>query len=529
MEERKEAFTQEKPHGKSRNNKGLRIFGAVLLAVGFIGLGIWAAPYLMPVEQTVASFTYELGEDVSIAPEDYVMGQAWAVEKASVDLSQVQQSRVGIYWAQVRHGFQKFQYRIRIVDTTPPELTLGSGPFILEKGESYGPEFFQVEISDLSGQVSVELADLGFLQEKEKQAEYRESLCYNNTGYAKLQVRAKDASGNFSSQEVQVLVDEGPTLSGVQDFYVAAGQSVDYLEGVAGWDELDGDVTATLTVTAEAANLDVLGTYQIQYTCQDRFGFDAEQTATVHVMEPGVLQTALNTHQINRWDYRIIGAPNLYDSGYYENDDVQYIMEVMEPALVGISVKKGYWGSGFIIEINEQELIICTNQHVLTSFKNPTIYFHDGSSVKGKVAGTDYDQDIGFVTVSLEEVPEELLDTLQTVHINRTYWEELGNEDGISLCMRTIDEDGEVWRDRTGRLIMKFGALPEGVHYRSVDPITEVGVKLYSGCSGSAILDGHGNLIAMAAGHSGNRYYGISLGNILTYFEKIFGREVYYE
>ena len=157
------------------------------------------------------------------------------------------------------------------------------------------------------------------------------------------------------------------------------------------------------------------------------------------------------------------------------------------------------------------------------------MYFHDGTSAKGQIKASAYDLDMAFITVPVSAIPQEVLDTLMTVHINKSYWETLDDEADINLCMRTINRDGSIWRDRMGKLVSKDGQLPEGVRYRGVDPITEVDLKLYSGCSGSAILDGHGNLIAMAAGHSDDRYYAIPLGNILDYFKKVFGREVYYE
>ena len=61
----------------------------------------------------------------------------------------------------------------------------------------------------------------------------------------------------------------------------------------------------------------------------------------------------------------------------------------------------------------------------------------------------------------------------------------------------------------------------------------EVSIELYNGASGSAVLDGCGNLIGMAAFITGEdedaRNWCVPLEPILTYFEEVFGRPVHYQ
>lgn len=100
------------------------------------------------------------------------------------------------------------------------------------------------------------------------------------------------------------------------------------------------------------------------------------------------------------------------------------------------------------MEITGTQIIICTNRHVLSSNKKADIYFHEGSFAEGTVIGRDSNIDIALISVELEDISRELLDTLMTVHVDAEYWKNLGNEEHISLCMRTINEKGKVWRDR---------------------------------------------------------------------------------
>ncbi len=496
-----------------------------IVIIAFIGLGIGLFPYFMPLEQKGTLIVYEVGMTVSEDVHDYVTGNSKALEKAAVDVSKVNPKRAGEYPVVVKQGLYRYEYMICIVDTTAPQLICGEGPFILEKDKSYDLDFFEVEASDLSGQVTVGLSYEG----AEEQKDYKSDISYNDTGYFILQIQASDASGNLCRQQIQVLVDDGPEIIGVKDIYQVPDWKVDYLEGVQSVDFLDGDLTDTIEVDTSEVDCTKPGLYTIRYLNADRYGFETVAEATVCVIEPKQLQEKINTHQINRTDCRIEGALNSYDSGFYETDDVTRVLENTEPAVVGICPEKGYWGSGFIMEINAEEVIVCTNQHVLENYSKADIFFHDGSKARGQIAGTVYDQDIGFVKVKVEDLSEELLNTLRTVHINRTYWEKLEENAELSLCMRTIAQDGSVWRDRTGILLDKTTKVPEGIYYRSVDPITEMDLKLFHGCSGSAVLDGYGNLIAMAAAHTEERYFGIYLTNILDAFEEVFGREVYYE
>lgn len=225
------------------------------------------------------------------------------------------------------------------------------------------------------------------------------------------------------------------------------------------------------------------------------------------------------------------------DAGYYEEDNVEFIMEQMEPAFVRVvRDDENSYGSGFILEITDTQMVICTNRHVVGSFKKADIYFHEGSFAEGTVVDRDSKIDIALITVELAHISQELLDTLMTVHVDFEYWKSLGNEEHISVCMRTINEKGKVWRDRSGKMAYKennYGHILDILKTRG--DMTVVDLSLYRGCSGSAILDGHGNFISMATmtlrerkgGKWENTYLGVTLPKILTFYEKAMGRPLY--
>ncbi len=500
------------------------VIGMVLAAVVVL---IMVLPYVIPVEQRSQEILCELGGTLEQDIYAYVKGPEPAVAKAVLDVSAVDTGRVGEYRAVVTHGFRQLEYIVLVQDTTPPVLDMDAEMPVLEAGNTITANDLGIKARDYSGSVSV---SLGIFEDntRVKAEDFKEELVPEEAGYRTLWVCATDSSGNRVTDSLTVLVDDAPEILGIQPFYISVGSDADYGGLITCVDTTDGDLTGELTIDASKVDPDTPGTYEVAYTCRDSYGLETEETVSVTVMEPMDLQEAINTHSINRLDHRIIGALNMYDSGVCEREDIIYAMENIEPAVVGISIRSGYWGSGFIIEINEEELIICTNEHVVKDYPSGDIYFHDGTVLWGEVAARNEGQDMAFVTVDMDKVPGELLDTLKTVHINKGYWQTLANDRELELGLRTINKDGSVWRDRKGKLIKKATQLEEGTIYREVETVTEVTVQLFKGCSGSAIVDGCGNLIAMAAAHGEGRYYGIYLENILDFFYETFGRDVNY-
>lgn len=508
--------------------KSLRKILIMAIVCFVLSLGSLVFYFCFRVEPVTDRIVIELGEPVSKDLYDYITGMDWAIKYSNLDLSKVTPDAVGDYEAYLTHSGQKFRYDIIVQDTTPPQLSLKKGNLYLKLEDVYPKDTFVDAAEDISGEVTLSLvAAQGQLHDDAQQVSFAEC------GTFAVEVVAQDPSGNITRESVDVIVDTPPTIEGMSEYYIAVGNETDYLQGVTASDTVDGDVTASVEVNLDTLDINTPGAYEIKYTVMDSYGLAAENAAYVNVMEKMDLQEAINTHEINRHEQVIVGAYNLYDAGYYEEDNVKQIREEMEPAFVQISYKSNQHGSGFIIEITDEYVLLCTNQHVVAGYKNVTVYFHEGSAVKGETVGTDKANDIALVKVPMENVSKELLDTLKTVHINKAYWDDLGANEQVSICMRCINSDGTVWRDRDGKLLQK----KTDTEHDSWKDMSRLNMSLFSGCSGSAILDGHGNLIAMARGRvtyyeNGGRKtsnWGVHLPDILSFYEKTMGKEIYYQ
>lgn len=518
MEDGREELGSGRLHsGKKRKRGRLRVRAVLFFAA--IGAGaFFFYQVIFRVEPAFTSVTYELGDRVSGDVEDYLLGTEWSVGLGELDISQVDPGRVGSYRASVRHGGKEFLYEIVIKDTVPPVLLLKQEPIYLAAGREYPPGELVESVKDADSPVSLSFRDGETVSDV---------VCYETPGSFDCIITAEDRSGNRTSLSVPVIVDSAPEIRGVQDIYLAIGSQVDYLEQVTAWDERDGDLTDRVTVDDTKVQLVREGTYQLAYRVEDDFGLDSVSYADVTVASAEELQEMIGHRQISRGIDRIVGAINIYDAGASDQDNLQETLEYMRPALVQLyrSFGTGYSaGSGYIMEITEDTVYICSNRHVVQASDRWDVYFYDGTRVRGNSLGCSDDFDVGVVTVAIDMLPEGFLGQLMTVHIDREYWSGL-NDQRIDVGLERVDREGGILHVSTGTLlkIKQYFMWYDGKEH------TEVTLKLDHGDSGSAILDGYGNLIGMAYAYSSSprRYWCVPLDGILECYEEITGREVF--
>lgn len=493
---------------------------ACILCMALIGTGALLFYFLIyKVEPAFQRMTYEYGEEVSRDMEDYLTGTDWSVHLGVLDLSRVNERETGTYEAIVRHGRKEFAYEITIQDTVSPEILWREDQVYLATDRDCAVEDVIAGVEDVDRR-----AQAFFLEGGETLSEIR----FDQAGTYTLEVLARDRAGNETRGEVPVIVDTPPSIDGVRNFYVIPGSEPDYLELVTAQDDLDGNLTESIQVDDSRVRLDQEGVYRLRYLSRDGYGLETVEETHVTVAAPEDIQELIGRRQI---DYRvdcILGAPNIYDGGVSEHEDMGATLEYMRPAIVQLfhSTGRGGYsaGSGYIMEITQDTVYICTNNHVLEKYGDWDVFFFDGTKIPGRCLGTSEIYDVGVVEVALSDVPEELLNRLMTVHIDRTYWESLNQQD-IVLALERVDKSGGLVHTSTGNLIK----IKQDFDWFDQRPHTEVTLELVHGDSGSAVLDGYGNLICMAFAYSTDptRYWCIPLDGILSCYEEITGRVPY--
>ena len=74
-------------------------------------------------------------------------------------------------------------------------------------------------------------------------------------------------------------------------------------------------------------------------------------------------------------------------------------------------------GSGIIVGQTDTEILIATNDHVISGAKELSVCFFDEQVVEGAVKGTDTQNDLAIVAVSLEDVPTETMEKIRVISI----------------------------------------------------------------------------------------------------------------
>lgn len=492
----------------------LLVFGLLLAAgISFFYFNIYR------VTPAFSEKTYEYGDSVSRRLSDYLAGTDWSVGLGELDLSGVDEGQPGTYQAVVYHGSSQFTYTVTIQDTVPPEI-------LWREDQVYVAVDALCTVEDVIKGLSD--ADPGVRAFFVQDGRTFESLRFENAGEYGLEILARDTAGNETRGWVRVIADTAPVFTGLRDFYVVPGSAPDYLEAVAAWDDLDGDLTECIRVDDSEVNLDEEGIYRLRYLAEDSNGLETVGNAKVMVASSEEIQRLIGGRRIDYRSDTIIGAPNIYDAGASAYENVKDTMEYMRPAFVQLyhSTGRGGYssGSGYIMEITEDTVYICSNRHVVEKHEDWDIYFYDGTKAPGRVLGVSDGYDVGVAVVSREDIPEDLLLRLMTVHIDRTYWEGLDRQ-GVELALERVDRTGGLLHTSKGRLLKVKQDFEWNGHLEH----TEVTVELVQGDSGSAVLDGYGNLICMAYAFSTNptRYWCVPLDGILDSYKEITGRTPY--
>ena len=482
------------------------------------------------IELILPEYVLELGDEINTDPAFYVKGTKWAVDGTSIDVSNVDCGKEGTYEVRIQHGWQEFISCVVIEDTIPPTLVLHKEDFYLEKNSECTAKMFVSKSRDLSGKVKLSLSTDGKI--------FSDKVSFDSCGEYTLTIKATDINGNERKKKKTVVVDTAPVFGELPEYYVAVDSTPDFLEMITAVDEVDGDVTEKIKADLSGIDMTEEGIGVVSFSVTDSYGLTAKKEIEVKVYQPENLQSLINHHEINRLDQRIIGAYNLYDAGIYEDDNVEAVLEKLSTSLVRLRKDisgGGYsYGSGFVLEMNEEEVIICTNHHVVKEYAVIDIYFYDGTSAEGVVLGrtgnSATEDDVALVSVKRENIPDDLFRELRTIHVNMGSWREMANESGIDVGLKCVDEYGGIWKNRKGILLNKE-KKPE--HFEKYGTFTEVSFDLVHGMSGSAVVDGYGNLMGMAVCittvDNVNRYWCVTLSNLAESYYEITGRCMYYE
>ena len=151
----------------------------------------------------------------------------------------------------------------------------------------------------------------------------------------------------------------------------------------------------------------------------------------------------------------------------------------------------GHYGSGSLLEVSENELIIVTNRHVLQYWNEDSyVTFFNGASCGGEVLWLSEEADIGFLKANLQTLSEEEKRDLQAIEI-------AGESPQKGDYFFMIDMASDVWNKK----LYEGQILEPKIYIEEFGTDMLYGESCFSpGMSGCGIFDMQGRYIGMLTG-----------------------------
>ncbi len=195
--------------------------------------------------------------------------------------------------------------------------------------------------------------------------------------------------------------------------------------------------------------------------------------------------------------------------------DVSDIVESAMPSVVAINntmvMQQQTWfgfsqeveapssGSGIIVGKNDDELLIVTNNHVVEASKDMTVTFIDQSQVAAAIKGTDVENDLAVIAVSLKDIPAETMSQIKVAT--------MGDSDALKVGQGVI-AIGNALGYGQSVTVGYVSALDREV--KTDDSTTrnllQTDAAINPGNSGGALLNMHGEVIGINAAKYSSTY-----------------------
>lgn len=149
-------------------------------------------------------------------------------------------------------------------------------------------------------------------------------------------------------------------------------------------------------------------------------------------------------------------------------------------------------GSGIIVGQNDTELLIATNNHVVSGATDMKVTFTDSTQVAAAVKGTDSATDLAIIAVKLSDIPS---DTMSKIKVAT-----LGNSDNVKVGQQVIAIGNALGygQSLTVGYISAFDREitdENGIQHTYI----QTDAAINPGNSGGALLDLNGNVIGINA------------------------------
>jgi serine protease Do len=144
-------------------------------------------------------------------------------------------------------------------------------------------------------------------------------------------------------------------------------------------------------------------------------------------------------------------------------------------------------GSGIIIDESDDELLIVTNNHVVSDAETVKVDFIDGETYDAKVKGTDEDSDLAIIVVPLEDLSESTLSQIKIA--------QLGDSDSLQVGEQVVAIGNALGYGQS--VTTGIVSALNRVNSTNTTPLIQTDAAINPGNSGGALLNMKGELIGI--------------------------------
>lgn len=168
-------------------------------------------------------------------------------------------------------------------------------------------------------------------------------------------------------------------------------------------------------------------------------------------------------------------------------------------------------GSGVIIGQNDTELLIATNNHVVSGATSLSVGFIDETVVEAAIKGTDADNDLAVVAVQTSDIPEDTQKQLKVATIGSS--DELALGDQIVAIGNALGYGQSV---TAGYVSAKNRTLElsDGTNTFTSTDLIQIDAAINSGNSGGALFNMKGELVGINEAKSSSTSSGATVDNM---------------
>ena len=168
-------------------------------------------------------------------------------------------------------------------------------------------------------------------------------------------------------------------------------------------------------------------------------------------------------------------------------------------------------GSGVIVGMNETELLIATNNHVVNGATSLSVGFIDETTAEALIKGTDADNDLAVIAVKLEDISEETMNNIAIAT--------LGNSDDLVLGEQVVAIGNALGYGQsvTSGIVSALDisrTFSDGSGYFESTQLIQTDAPINSGNSGGGLFNMQGELIGINEAKTSMTSSGVTVDGI---------------